>query len=105
MKIHQLLYLVFALFFLEGIGQTTDLLRVEYLYVPNSNTDNSVQRFRTLFQLPLKVSEGNYIVVGGEYQFKSNMIAHAYVGQNSAENAVGEDYDLFAAGGGLEYKF
>ncbi|MGE6245531.1 porin [Psychrobacter proteolyticus] len=49
--------------------------------------------------------DSDQIVVGGEYQFKSNMIAHAYVGQNSAENAVGEDYDLFAAGGGLEYKF
>ncbi len=48
--------------------------------------------------------DSDQIVVGGEYQFRSNMIAHAYVGQNSADVA-GEDYDLFAAGGGLEYKF
>ncbi len=48
--------------------------------------------------------DSDQIVVGGEYQFRSNMIAHAYVGQNSADLA-GEDYDLFAAGGGLEYKF
>lgn len=50
-------------------------------------------------------ADSDQIVVGGEYQFRSNMIAHAYVGQNSADNVVGEDYDLFAAGGGLEYKF
>ncbi len=48
--------------------------------------------------------DSNQIVVGGEYQFRTNMIAHAYVGQNSAD-LNGLDYDLFAAGGGLEYKF
>ncbi len=48
--------------------------------------------------------DSDQIVVGGEYQFKKNMIAHAYVGQNSAD-LNGLDYDLFAAGGGLEYIF
>nr|WP_299040405.1 porin [uncultured Psychrobacter sp.] len=48
--------------------------------------------------------DSDQIVVGGEYQFRKNMIAHAYVGQNSAELGD-DDYDLFAAGGGLEYKF
>ena len=48
--------------------------------------------------------DSDQIVVGGEYQFRKNMIAHAYVGQNSADLGS-EDYDLFAAGGGLEYKF
>ena len=48
--------------------------------------------------------DSDQIVVGGEYQLRSNMIAHAYVGQNSAD-LTGNDYDLFAAGGGLEYKF
>ena len=49
--------------------QTTDLFRIEYLYVPNSKSDNEIQRFRGLFQLPLKVGKGNYLVVGGEYQY------------------------------------
>lgn len=48
--------------------------------------------------------ESDQIVLGGEYQYRKNMIAHAYVGQNSAD-MNGTDYDLFAAGGGLEYKF
>ncbi|WP_455170599.1 hypothetical protein [Aegicerativicinus sediminis] len=49
--------------------QTTDLFRVEYLYVPNNKSDNEIQRFRGLFQLPIKVGEGNYLVVGGEYHY------------------------------------
>lgn len=50
-------------------GQSSDLFRLEYLNIPNSNTKNSIQRFRLFIQAPLKVSEGNYIVVGGEYRY------------------------------------
>ena len=52
----------------------------------------------------LSNSESDQIVLGGEYAYKPNMIAHAYVGQNSAD-MNGTDYDLFAVGTGLEYKF
>ncbi len=48
--------------------------------------------------------DSDQIVFGGEYQYRKNMIAHAYVGQNSAD-LNGADYDLFAVGGGLEYIF
>lgn len=50
-------------------GQSSDLMRVEYLNIPNSNSKNSIKRFRVFLQAPLKVSEGNYIVVGGEYRY------------------------------------
>ncbi|MCK7591549.1 hypothetical protein M0G43_13260 [Subsaxibacter sp. CAU 1640] len=50
-------------------AQTSDLLRLEYLNIPNSNSKNSISRFRALIQAPLKVSEGNYIVIGGEYRY------------------------------------
>ena len=50
-------------------AQTTDLLRLEYLNIPNSNTKNSISRYRFLFQAPLKVSEGSYIVIGGDYRY------------------------------------
>jgi len=71
-------------------------------------------------------AESDQIVLGGKYMFKNNMIAHAYIGQNSADyvragrvqtvNANGDvvatdfrnlksDIDVFAVGGGLEYKF
>ena len=50
-------------------AQTSDLFRVEYLYVPNSKAGGEINRFRTLFQLPLKIKERNYIIVGGEYRY------------------------------------
>lgn len=59
--------------------------------------------------------DSDQIVLGGKYKYKSNMIAHAYIGQNSADYsgvttdvppvAYKADADLFAVGGGLEYIF
>ena len=52
--------------------------------------------------------DSDQIVVGGKYYYQKNMIAHAYIGQNSADNIYptkGDDGDVFAVGGGLEYKF
>lgn len=65
-----ILLIIFGLFFgFLSISQTTDLLRLEYLNIPNSNTKNSISRYRFLFQAPLKVSEGNYLVIGGDYRY------------------------------------
>lgn len=70
-------------------------------------------------------SNSDQIVLGGTYDFKKNIIAHAYIGKNSADYvAVGKikgvdadnnqyeryaniesDIEVFAFGGGLEYKF
>src|SRR5690606_35554703 len=52
-----------------SVAQTSDLFRIEYMNIPNSNTKNTISRFRTIIQAPLKVSETNYIVVGGEYRY------------------------------------
>ena len=55
----------------------------------------------------VKDADSNQIVVGGKYMFQKNMIAHAYVGANKADdiNANKDDASVFALGGGLEYKF
>lgn len=50
-------------------------------------------------------ADSNQLVVGGTYEFKKNIIAHAYAGANSAEIGDNTDIDLFAIGGGLEYNF
>lgn len=50
-------------------AQTSDLFRIEYLNIPNSNSKNSINRFRTLFQLPLKIKKDNYLVIGGDYRY------------------------------------
>lgn len=57
-------------------------------------------------------NESKQMVLGGEYEFKDNIIAHAYIGQNSTNytNPMDEtrevaDIKVVAAGGGLEYLF
>ena len=71
-------------------------------------------------------SNSDQIVLGGKYKFKKNVVGHAYVGQNSADYAavgkinkindkgnekfdrydvIRSDINVFAVGGGLEYKF
>ena len=71
-------------------------------------------------------SDSDQIVLGGKYKFKKNITAHGYIGQNTADYvAVGKvnkinkkgnekldryelinsDIDVFAVGGGIEYKF
>ena len=57
-------------------------------------------------------NDSDQIVVGGEYNFKDNMIAHAYIGQNWADYTSPTDptqsvadIEVFAVGAGLEYLF
>lgn len=68
-------------------------------------------------------ADSNQIAFGGEYAFKDNILAHAYVGYNKAkdiEGYIGDltdvdgtmtpvyakgDSEVFAVGAGLEYKF
>lgn len=54
---------------LSSAAQTSDLLRIEYLNLPNSDTKNSVNRFRGLFQLPIEIQDGSYLVIGGDYRY------------------------------------
>ncbi len=56
-------------------AQLTDLARLEYTYFPQEASDNSFRRFRTFINVPLKLSEGTYLVPGFEYRninFKFN---------------------------------
>ena len=61
----------FSLFLALNIhAQSTDIARVEYMYVPFSNSDNAVGRFRALLQVPVPLDkELNKILVAGfEYR-------------------------------------
>ena len=73
------------------------------LYIQYNQTDNLNG---------ISNNESKQIVLGGEYQFKDNIIAHAYVGQNSTDytNPMENtrdvaDIKVIAAGAGLEYLF
>lgn len=75
----------------------TNFAKPATIYTQYNNTSNlgGVKNF-----------DSDQIVVGGKYYYQKNVIAHAYVGQNDADNMpVYGDGKVFAIGGGLEYKF
>jgi hypothetical protein len=50
-------------------GQATDLARIEYTYIPQANSDNSINRFRGFVNFPIPLNwEGSYLVPGLEYR-------------------------------------
>lgn len=51
-------------------AQTTDIARVEYMVLPFSKSDNSIQRYRALLQvpIPLKKDLSKLFVIGLEYR-------------------------------------
>ncbi len=63
--------LLFAIFWLGLTAQTTDLARAEYLYLPYSKSGNSLNRYRALAQVPIRIhkEKKNFIVVGVEYRY------------------------------------
>lgn len=77
--------------------------RPAFMYIQYNRTDNLNG---------IGDNDSNQIVVGGEYNFKDNVIAHAYIGQNNADYTSQTDstrsvadVKVFAIGGGLEYLF
>ncbi|WP_028377731.1 hypothetical protein [Leeuwenhoekiella sp. MAR_2009_132] len=51
-------------------AQSTDIARVEYMYVPFSNSQNNVGRFRALLQVPIPLDKelDKILVAGFEYR-------------------------------------
>jgi hypothetical protein len=55
--------------FSSSLAQETDLARLEYTFIPQSNSDNSVNRIRTFVNFPIKLGwEGSYLIPGVEYR-------------------------------------
>ncbi|SHG45668.1 DUF6268 family outer membrane beta-barrel protein [Winogradskyella jejuensis] len=51
----------------NATAQLTDLARLEYSFIPSSNSEDQYTRLRALLNYPIKVGEENYLVVGAEY--------------------------------------
>lgn len=68
---HNLLIVLLGFSTLGMMAQTTDLARIEYLNLPFSKSDNSIQRYRALIQapIPLDKDEKRIIVVGVDYNY------------------------------------
>lgn len=48
-------------------AQLTDLARLEYSFIPKSNSDDQYTRLRALVNYPIETSEDCYLVIGAEY--------------------------------------
>ncbi len=48
-------------------AQLTDLARIEYSFIPSSNSEDRYTRIRAILNYPIKIKEKDYLVVGGEY--------------------------------------
>lgn len=48
-------------------AQLTDLARLEYSFIPKSDSDDEYNRFRGSFNIPMETSEDCYFVIGAEY--------------------------------------
>lgn len=62
--------ILFCLFFPDScFSQTLDLARIEYTFVPQVNSKNTVNRFRGFVNYPIRVgTKGCYIISGIEYR-------------------------------------
>ncbi|WP_034922687.1 DUF6268 family outer membrane beta-barrel protein [Gillisia sp. CAL575] len=50
-------------------AQAADLARVEYTYFPQSNSDNSLSRFKSFLKFPIKLNDsGAYLIPGIQYE-------------------------------------
>lgn len=62
------LLLLAFLWALGGKAQSTDIFRIEYLNIPENDTGIKTQRYKALFNLPIKLNERkDYLVAGMEY--------------------------------------
>ncbi|WP_452221930.1 DUF6268 family outer membrane beta-barrel protein [Lacinutrix salivirga] len=59
---------VFAFFIMQtSHAQLTDLARLEYSFIPKSNSEDQYTRLRALVNYPIKTKEDCYLIVGAEY--------------------------------------
>lgn len=65
-KTYQLCF-IFFLITQGASAQLSDLLRLEYSFIPKRESENKYNRFRGLFNYPIKVGEDQYLIVGAEY--------------------------------------
>lgn len=63
--------IIFSLFAMGLMAQTTDLARIEYMTLPFSKSENSINRYRALIQAPIQMhkEKKNFFVIGAEYRY------------------------------------
>lgn len=61
------LCIMFFLITQFGYTQLSDLMRLEYSFIPKRKSENKYNRFRGLLNYPIKVGEDKYLIIGAEY--------------------------------------
>ena len=110
-------FLLICLIVFSGVAtaQTTDLARIEYLNIPFSGSDNSIQRYRALAQIPIPINleEKKFFVVGLEYRHVAINIEDAedkaaffspIVGTGTLRNNLVNSVERYEAYVGYTYK-
>lgn len=59
--------LMFFLFTTQAYAQLTDLARLEYSFIPQSNTDDDYTRIRASLNFPIETKKDCYLILGAEY--------------------------------------
>lgn len=68
MKQNNSILLIFLLLLTTiATGQLSDLAKLDYTRLPKGNSDVGYDRFRALFNYPIKVKDGNYFLIGLDY--------------------------------------
>jgi len=64
----KLLYVMVLCFLSQLVSaQLTDLARLEYSFIPKSNSEDQYTRLRALVNYPIKIKEDSYLIIGAEY--------------------------------------
>ncbi len=84
--------ILFLMLFMSVLGhaQLTDLARLEYSFIPQSESEDRYTRLRGLINFPFKLKESTYLVLGAEfnnilldlekdYPFDTNQLDEIYV--------------------------
>ena len=56
-----------CLFSKTSLAQLTDLVRLEYSFMPKSKSEDQYTRLRAAFNYPIKTKEDCYLIIGAEY--------------------------------------
>ena len=64
---NKILCFCFCLLSCSVYAQLSDLARIEYSFIPKTDSEDQYTRLRALFNYPIKTQEDCYLVVGAEY--------------------------------------
>lgn len=66
-RIRYIIIVCLILMFKNVNAQLTDLARLEYSFIPKSNSEDQYTRLRALLNFPIKIKDDAYFILGGEY--------------------------------------